>query len=164
MNGKVQAESFLNLAKAANVRLALAESCTGGMIAAALTSVAGCSSVIERGFVTYSNDSKTEMLGVAADQIERHGAVSEPVARAMAEGALSRSRADLALAVTGIAGPTGATPTKPLGLVHFAVARRSQPTLHESQVFPGDRTAVRASATDFAVGFLMRALTSDQAG
>ena len=161
---KNQAETLLALAKAANVRLALAESCTGGMIAAALTSIAGCSAVIERGYVTYSNDSKTEMLGVGPALIEHHGAVSESVARAMAEGALSRSRADLALAVTGIAGPTGATPTKPLGLVHFAVARRGQPTLHERQVFPGDRAAVRTRATDFAVGFLMRALTNDQAG
>jgi nicotinamide-nucleotide amidase len=109
--------------------LTTAESCTGGMVAAALTAVAGSSAVYERGFVTYSNEAKTEILGVAPSLLEKHGAVSEPVARAMAEGAIAHSRADIAISVTGIAGPGGGTAEKPVGLVHFATARRDGATL-----------------------------------
>jgi nicotinamide-nucleotide amidase len=129
------------------LKLATAESCTGGLVAALLTEIAGSSAVVERGFVTYSNEAKTELVGVPAELIARHGAVSEPVARAMAEGALARSRADVAIGVTGIAGPGGATPGKPVGLVHFALAARSGSTRHFERRY-GDigRAAVRRSA------------------
>lgn len=122
--------------------LATAESCTGGLIAAACTDIAGSSAWLERGFVTYSNSAKTDMLGVDAQLIATHGAVSEPVARAMAQGALMHSRAQVALAVTGIAGPGGGTADKPVGTVWFAWAT-PQGLSSEVQCFAGDRTAVR---------------------
>jgi nicotinamide-nucleotide amidase len=115
--------------------IATAESCTGGLVAGALTAIPGASDVFERGFVTYSNASKSEMLGVPVWLIERHGAVSEDVARAMAGGALTHSHANLAVAVTGIAGPDGGTAEKPVGLVHFAAGRRDQPIVHERVLF-----------------------------
>ena len=115
---------------AAELMVATAESCTGGMVAAALTDIPGSSSVVERGFVTYSNEAKSELLGVPATMIATHGAVSEQVARAMAEGALAHSRADLAVSITGIAGPGGGSASKPEGLVHFACARKGHPTAH----------------------------------
>ena len=118
-----RAAALLKRYEAAGLRIATAESCTGGLVAARLTEIPGSSTVVDRGFVTYSNAAKTEMLGVPAGLIAQHGAVSEAVARAMAEGALARSGADVAVAVTGIAGPGGATAAKPVGLVHFAVAR-----------------------------------------
>jgi nicotinamide-nucleotide amidase len=127
-------------------RLATAESCTGGLIAAACTSVAGSSDWFERGFVSYSNAAKTELLGVEAVLIERHGAVSEEVAGAMARGAIDRARVELAVAVTGIAGPGGATPGKPVGTVWLALARHDAAGLQlqaERLQLPGDRTAVR---------------------
>ncbi|HMM84827.1 CinA family protein [Azohydromonas sp.] len=127
-------------------RLATAESCTGGLIAAACTAVAGSSHWFERGFVTYSNDAKVELLGVPAALIAAHGAVSEPVARAMAARAVTHSRADLALAVTGIAGPGGATPGKPVGLVWLAWARRDGAGDARRLQLGGDRAAVRAQA------------------
>ncbi|SDZ76624.1 CinA family protein [Rubrimonas cliftonensis] len=116
----------LDVFRTRGLMLATAESCTGGMVAAALTDVPGSSAVVERGFVTYSNAAKTEMLGVDARLVETHGAVSEPVARAMAEGALAASPADVAVAITGVAGP-GGTEAKPEGMVWFAVARRGAP-------------------------------------
>jgi nicotinamide-nucleotide amidase len=115
--------------------IATAESCTGGLVAGALTAIPGASDVFERGFVTYSNASKSEMLGVPVWLIERHGAVSEDVARAMAGGALTHSHANLAVAVTGIAGPDGGTAEKPVGLVHFAAGRRDEPIVHERVLF-----------------------------
>jgi nicotinamide-nucleotide amidase len=124
-------------------RLATAESCTGGLIAGACTALAGSSDWFERGVVTYSNASKTEWLGVPAEVLVAHGAVSEPVARAMAEGVRERAGVPLAVAVTGIAGPGGATPGKPVGLVWFGLARLGAPTLTWSVVWPGDRAAVR---------------------
>jgi nicotinamide-nucleotide amidase len=136
--------------------LATAESCTGGMIAAALTEIAGSSDVVERGFVTYSNEAKTEMLGVSALIIADNGAVSEPVARAMAEGALTHSRADVAVSVTGIAGPGGATPTKPVGTVHIACARRGCETIHEAHRFRGARARVRAQSVAAALDMVLR--------
>jgi nicotinamide-nucleotide amidase len=141
------------------LKVATAESCTGGLVAGLLTEIAGSSAVVERGFVTYSNEAKADLVGVAPALIAAHGAVSEPVARAMAEGALARSRADVAVAVTGIAGPGGATATKPVGLVHFALARRGAPTAHLERRY-GDlgREAVRRSAVADAVGLLERAL------
>ena len=129
--------------RARGARLATAESCTGGLIAAACTTLAGSSDWFERGFVTYSNDAKTEMLGVDPALIARVGAVSEEVARAMAEGALARSEADWAVAVTGIAGPGGAVPGKPVGTVWLALAGSSGPTQAERLQLGGDRTAVR---------------------
>jgi nicotinamide-nucleotide amidase len=133
--------------RAAGTMLTTAESCTGGMVAAALTAIAGASDVFERGFVTYSNAAKTELLGVPRAFLDRHGAVSAEVAEAMAAGALARSAAGLALAVTGIAGPGGATPAKPVGLVYFGLARRGRPAESERRVFSGDRAAIRAAAT-----------------
>ena len=125
--------------------LATAESCTGGMVAAACTDLAGSSAWFERGFVTYSNADKTQMLGVDADLISTHGAVSEPVARAMAQGALQHSAAQLALAITGVAGPGGGSDAKPVGTVWFAFA--GPWGLHsEVQHFGGDRAAVRQAA------------------
>ncbi|ACI97574.1 CinA family protein [Rhodospirillum centenum] len=126
--------------------LATAESCTGGLIAGCLTSVSGSSALVDRGFVTYTNAAKTEMLGVPAALIAAHGAVSEPVATAMACGVLAHSRADVALSVTGIAGPTGGTASKPVGLVWLGAARRDGPVRVERHVFPGDRTAVRLAS------------------
>jgi nicotinamide-nucleotide amidase len=138
--------------------LATAESCTGGLIIGCLTEIPGSSSVVVRGYVTYDNRAKTEVLGVPAALFERVGAVSEEVARAMAEGALARAAVELALAVTGIAGPGGATPTKPVGLVHLAVARGGAPTLHAHAVFPGDRAAIRLASVDAALDLTLRAL------
>ena len=139
--------------------IATAKSCTGGRIAALLTEVPGSSAVVERGFVTYSNQAKAEMLGVSADLIAEHGAVSDSVARAMAQGALVRSQAEVAVAVTGIAGPGGATATKPVGLVHFGLAVRDRPTLHLERRY-GDlgRATVRGHAVEDALSLLERAL------
>ncbi len=145
-------------------RLATAESCTGGLIAAVCTSVPGSSDWFERGFVTYSNAAKTDLLGVDPALIAAHGAVSEPVARAMAAGALARSAAGLALAVTGIAGPGGATPGKPVGLVWLAWATRDDDgaTAAEQRVWPGDRTAVRSATVQWGIARLL-ALAAGQA-
>ena len=149
------AGAVLGAARAANLRIATAESCTGGLIAANLTDIPGSSESYERGFVTYSNDSKTELLGVPADLIAEHGAVSELVAGAMAEGALAHSHADIAVAVTGIAGPGGDSPEKPVGLVYIAAARRDEEVLVERHQFPGDRTAVRQSTVQRALELLL---------
>lgn len=132
-------------------RCAAAESCTGGLVAGAITSIAGSSAWFERGFVTYTNEAKTGMLGVAPGLIEDHGAVSEPVARAMAEGALTHSPADLAVAVTGVAGPGGGTAAKPVGMVCFAWARRGGETDVVTLHLPGDRAAVREAAVTAAL-------------
>lgn len=140
------AAAVLESCRLRGLTLAMAESCTGGLVTAALTAVAGSSDVVERSFVTYSNRAKTEMLGVPDSLLAAHGAVSEPVARAMAEGALAHSAAGLAGAVTGIAGPGGGSKAKPVGLVHMAVARQGMPIRHRREVFPGDRDAVRRQA------------------
>jgi nicotinamide-nucleotide amidase len=137
--------------------LATAESCTGGMIAAACTDLSGSSAWFERGFVTYSNASKTECLGVDAALIAQHGAVSEAVARAMAVGALSRSRAQLSVAVTGVAGPTGGSPDKPVGMVWFGWSVNGQSGA-EVQHFDGDRAAVRSATVEHALRLLLRHL------
>jgi len=136
-------------------KLVTAESCTGGMIAAACTAVAGSSDWFERGFVTYSNEAKTELLGVPPALIQTHGAVSEEVAQAMAEGALRYSHADLAVAVTGIAGPTGGTPGKPVGTVWLAVALRDAGTRTELLQLTGDRAAVRSQSVQRALQSLI---------
>ncbi|WP_135210143.1 CinA family protein [Vitreimonas flagellata] len=129
------AQKLLAETKSRGLMIATAESCTGGLIAASLAAVPGASASLERGFVTYSNEAKTEMLGVPADLIQRLGAVSRDVAIAMAEGAIAKSRADISVAVTGIAGPDGGTPEKPVGLVHLAAAGRNGATIHEEQRF-----------------------------
>ena len=129
--------------RATGLKLATAESCTGGLVAAACTSVAGSSDWFERGFVTYSNEAKTESLGVDARVIATHGSVSEEVARGMAEGALAHSKAQLSVAVTGIAGPGGGSPTKPVGMVWLAVARAGESAQAELLQLSGDRTAIR---------------------
>jgi nicotinamide-nucleotide amidase len=138
------ARLVLDEAQARRVKIVTAESCTGGLIAGLLTEIPGSSATVERGFVVYSNRAKEEMLNVPGDLIADAGAVSEPVVRAMAEGALAESRANLAVAVTGVAGPGGGTPLKPVGLVHFAVARENKPLFHQAVRF-GDvgRTEVR---------------------
>jgi len=149
-----QARGVLARFDAAGLMLATAESCTGGLIAGALTEIAGSSSVLERGFVTYSNEAKTELLSVPSELIGRLGAVSAEVAEAMAVGAVGHSRADVAVAVTGIAGPGGETPGKPVGLVYFGIARRGGVVRHERHIFPGDRSAVRLAAVRAALALL----------
>jgi nicotinamide-nucleotide amidase len=153
-DGLAAAAQVLEAGRRRGVMLATAESCTGGLIAAALTSVAGSSDVVDRGFVTYSNAAKTEMLGVPAAMITAEGAVSEAVARAMAEGALARSVAGIAVAVTGVAGPGGGSADKPVGLVWFGLAQRGGATLAERVVFPGDRAAVRAATVGHALAMI----------
>jgi nicotinamide-nucleotide amidase len=152
------AEDVLDACRRRKWKLATAESCTGGMVAAALTDIAGSSDVVERGFVTYSNEAKIELLGVPEALLLAHGAVSEEVARAMAEGALARAPVALAVSITGVAGPGGATPTKPVGLVWFGVAGRGAAHT-ERHVFPGDRTAVREAARRRALELLLREAT-----
>jgi nicotinamide-nucleotide amidase len=150
-----RAGAVLDSCRARGLRIAAAESCTGGLITALLTEIPGSSDVVERGFVTYSNEAKIEMLGVPETLIAEHGAVSAEVARAMAEGALAHSRADLAVSVTGIAGPGGATVTKPVGLVHLALARRGGATLAlERRYGERDRAAIRAEAAADALHLL----------
>jgi nicotinamide-nucleotide amidase len=139
--------------------LATAESCTGGLIAAACTDLAGSSAWFERGFVTYSNAAKTELLGVDAQLIAQHGAVSEAVVRAMAAGAVSRSRAQVGLAVTGVAGPGGGSPSKPVGTVWLAWSVGGVVT-SEQRLFPGDRAAVRAQTVARALAELARLLAT----
>jgi nicotinamide-nucleotide amidase len=129
------ARALLAETKSRGLMIATAESCTAGLIAASLGAVPGASASLERGFVTYSNEAKAEMLGVPADLIQRVGAVSRDVAIAMAEGAIARSRADISVAVTGIAGPDGGTAEKPVGLVHLAASRRGGATIHEEKRF-----------------------------
>jgi nicotinamide-nucleotide amidase len=142
----------------AGLRIVTAESCTGGLVAAALTAIAGSSDVIERGFVTYTNEAKEQLLGVPRVALLSYGAVSEMVARAMAEGALHASFADVAVSVTGIAGPGGATADKPLGLVHFGLARRGRATVAERHVFAGNRDGVREAALERALSLLLGAV------
>lgn len=149
-----EAESLLAAARASGIMLATAESCTGGLIAATLTAIAGSSDVVDRGFITYSDEAKTELLGVPAGLINAVGAVSESVARLMAQGALSRSRAHIAISVTGIAGPGGGSAEKPVGTVYFGIAQRGQPLHAEHRVFPGDRTAIREATVATAFGLI----------
>ncbi|MGE0652159.1 MAG: CinA family protein [Alphaproteobacteria bacterium] len=150
------AARMVEVARSADARITTAESCTGGLIAGAITSVSGASHVFSRGFVTYANEAKSELLGIDPAVISRVGAVSEEVARAMAEGALRAADADAAVAVTGIAGPDGGSAEKPVGLVHVAAARGGHPTLHRRHVFSGDRASIRAQAVDAALRLLLR--------
>ena len=155
----VSIEKLANLMLENGLFIATAESCTGGMIAAACTDLAGSSAWFERGFVTYSNAAKTQMLGVDAALIEQHGAVSEPVARAMAFGAIRHSDAQVSVAVTGIAGPTGGSAIKPVGTVWFGFSVAGMLT-SEAMLFTGDRAAVRAATLQHAIQGLMNRLSS----
>ena len=153
------ARTVLALCGARGIMLATAESCTGGMIAAALTDIAGSSTVVDRGFVTYSNEAKQDMLGVKAETLARFGAVSAETAREMAEGALAHSRAGIAVSVTGIAGPGGGNAEKPVGLVWFGLAQAGQPVHSEHRVFKNaDRAEVRQAACRHALQMLETAL------
>jgi nicotinamide-nucleotide amidase len=140
------AEAVLERCREAGLTVATAESRTGGLVAACLTEIAGSSAVVERGFVTYANSAKTDLLGVAPTTLERHGAVSEQTAGEMLAGALARSPADLVVAITGIAGPGGGTADKPVGLVFIGVQRRGRAPLIERHLFAGDREAVRTAS------------------
>ena len=137
------------------LKLATAESCTGGLIAAVVTGVAGSSAWFDRGFVTYSNEAKIDMLGVRSETLAANGAVSEPVAREMALGALARSVADLAVAVTGVAGPSGGSAEKPVGMVCFAWAQRDGGIESDTRRFGGDRAEVRAATVTAALARLL---------
>ena len=152
------ASRLLDDLRTRGMTVATAESCTGGLIAAALTAIAGSSDVVDRGFITYSNAAKAEMLGIDPALIAQFGAVSEPVAAAMAAGALQRAPVNLAVSVTGIAGPGGGTPGKPVGTVCFGLATRDGKTATERQVFPGDRTGIRNATVLHAFRLLRRAL------
>ncbi len=156
-----QAAALLELFRSRGLRLATAESCTGGLIAACLTHVPGSSEVVDRGFVTYSNAAKTDLVGVPAALVEQHGAVSQPVAAAMAAGALARSLADITVSVTGVAGPGGGSTEKPVGLVWFGCARRGGSVTTTSHMFPGDRGAVREATVASALDLFRQAAESD---
>jgi nicotinamide-nucleotide amidase len=166
MDDEVQLVAALaDALRARGQRLATAESCTGGGVAAACTDLAGSSDWFERGFVTYSNAAKTQMLGVPADLIAAHGAVSQAVAQAMAEGALGHAAAEHAVAITGVAGPGGGSPAKPVGTVWFGFAQRrpdGQTRVQtEHRRFDGDRAAVRAAARRFALQGVLNRCQSD---
>ena len=148
------AETVLDACRARRWLIGVAESCTGGLVAAALTDIPGSSDVVDRGFVTYSDRAKAELLGVPVPVLVAHGAVSAETAAAMAQGVLAKSKVDLAVAVTGIAGPGGGSAEKPVGLVWFAVASRGREPRVERQNFAGDRGAVRAAATRRALELL----------
>ncbi|MEX2034519.1 MAG: CinA family protein [Xanthobacteraceae bacterium] len=154
------ATALLDLCKAKKLMLATAESCTGGLVAGALTDIAGSSAVVDRGFVTYTNEAKAEMLGVPADTLQEHGAVSRETAEAMAKGALAHARADLAVAITGIAGPGGGSAAKPVGLVHFAAASRGGRLIHRERRY-GDigRAEVRRRSVLEALAMLAELAT-----
>jgi nicotinamide-nucleotide amidase len=154
-----RAAGLIAAARARGWRLATAESCTGGLVAAHLTEIAGSSAVFEYGFVTYANRAKTDLIGVTQAMLASHGAVSEPVARGMAEGALARASADAAVAITGIAGPGGGSAAKPVGLVHFGLALRDGSTRHLERRY-GDlgRATIRARAVEDALALLESAV------
>ena len=152
------AEQLLKRRQDAELQIVTAESCTGGLIAGCLTAIAGSSDVVDRGFITYTNQAKHQMLGVPNSHFDTVGAVSEDVARAMAEGAIIHSDGDVSLSVTGVAGPGGGSDEKPVGLVHMAVGRKNGATLHELHVFTGDRTAVRMATIKFGLLFINKSL------
>lgn len=153
MHSLVEELSLLLLDK--NLRLVSAESCTGGMLAAAMTDRSGSSSVFERGYVTYSNESKIEELGVESSTIESYGAVSEQTAKEMAAGALKNSHADVAVSITGVAGPNGGTDEKPVGLVYIGIAFHNRPAVSFKNNFSGDRTSIRQATVEKALELLI---------
>lgn len=148
------AEALLAFYQERRLRLATAESCTGGLVAALLTEIAGSSTVVERGFVTYSNEAKMELLGVSRLTLDQFGAVSRETAQEMALGAVARSNADVAVSITGIAGPGGATPNKPVGLVHLAVARDKRVVEAVQENYKGNRGEVRLAALSKSLALL----------
>ncbi len=154
------ANTLLDLCRSRGLTLAAAESCTGGLIAGLLTEIAGSSDVVDRGFITYSNQAKHELLGVKKTLIETHGAVSTEVAEAMAEGALRVSKTGLALSVTGIAGPGGATPNKPVGLVFIGIAHIGAATRVERHYFSGTRSDIRLATINAAMTLAIAALST----
>jgi nicotinamide-nucleotide amidase len=152
-----QAGAVLSACRDKGLLVATAESCTGGLVIGALTAIPGSSDVVDRGFVTYSNQAKTQMLGVPESLIARDGAVSEGVAFAMAEGAVQHSRANLAVAITGVAGPGGGSETKPVGLVHFAAWSEQGPRAHVERRFgPLSRSEIRKRSVEQALDLLMK--------
>ena len=155
-----KANRILAACKQQGIKIATVESCTGGLLSALLTDLPGSSAMFTHGFVTYSNEAKHEMVGVELKTLGQHGAVSEPVAREMAEGALRRARVDIAVSITGISGPDGGTEKKPVGTVHFACASTGKPTVHVHEVFEGDRSEIRASAVDQALEMILAELHS----
>lgn len=138
--------------------LVTAESCTGGMIAVAVTDLSGSSSIFDRGFVTYSNEAKMDSLGVKAETLEKYGAVSEHTAKEMAQGALKNSKATIAISVTGIAGPTGGSDEKPVGLVYIGLCKKDKTLLAFKNIFKGDRSAVRVQTLDTALNLILKNL------
>jgi nicotinamide-nucleotide amidase len=154
------ARKLIEICASRRQSIVTAESCTGGLIAGALTDLAGASNVFERGFITYSNEAKIETLGLAKEMLESHGAVSAEAAEAMAEGALGHSHADFAVSVTGIAGPGGGTAAKPVGLVYIGLARRGGAVFHYKCLFKGDRSDVRMQAVEEALK-LLSSITDD---
>lgn len=150
-----QATALLEELRNKGLKLATAESCTGGLISALFTEISGSSAVFECGFVTYSNQSKIKLLGIGTELIEKHGAVSEEVAKAMAHGAITKSGADIAVSVTGIAGPSGGTETKPVGLVYIAVATKNK-TICEKNIFTGNRQNIRLSSVTHALKMMQK--------
>lgn len=158
------ARQLLEDCRKAGLKLATAESCTGGLIAACLTEIAGSSDVVERGFVTYSNEAKMELLGVPEALLAAKGAVSAEVAEAMAQGALARSRADIAVSVTGVAGPGGGSEAKPVGLVFMGLCRLGEAPSHRKLNFSGSRSDVRSATVQAALaGLSEMARTSQKA-
>lgn len=155
------AERVLGACRERGWRLATAESCTGGLVAAVLTAIADSSDVVERGFVTYSNRAKSELLGVAPETLAAHGAVSPETAATMAAGALVHAPVDLAVSVTGVAGPGGGSAGKPVGLVYLGLAARDGPAVTERHVFPGDRAQIRRAALVRALQLLREAARGD---
>jgi nicotinamide-nucleotide amidase len=152
----VKAQKLLEVCNEKGLRVSTVESCTGGLISGCLTAVPGSSNVVDRTFVTYTNEAKIEMVCVPALLLDEVGAVSEEVACAMAEGALNNSNADVTGSVTGIAGPGGGTETKPVGLVHMAAARKGYETLHLQYIFEGDRNAVRLQSVNTVIDLMLR--------
>lgn len=153
-----KANAILDACKKHNTTLATVESCTGGLLSAMLTELPGSSKMFTHGFITYANDAKTQMVGVDPALIRHHGAVSEAVARAMAEGALKASSAKLTIAITGIAGPKTDDSHKPVGTVHLACAMKGKPTMHQHKIFAGDRSEIRLAAVDAALDMILAEL------
>lgn len=154
----LKANAILDACKRHGTKLATVESCTGGLLSAILTELPGSSNMFTHGFITYANEAKQEVAGVDPALIKHHGAVSEAVACAMAEGALRASSADLAIAITGIAGPKSDDTKKPVGTVHFACAMKGKPTIHQHRIFAGDRSEVRLAAVDAALDMIVAEL------
>lgn len=152
-----KAQSLLELCIAKGLMIATVESCTGGLLAGCLTAVPGSSAVVERGFVTYTNEAKSALVGVPEDLLARYGAVSRQVAAAMATGALEHAPVDLSASITGVAGPSGGSVEKPVGLVYIGAARRGHDPVVRENRFDGDRAAIRLASVDVALGMLLTA-------